>query len=83
METQNTSVEYRKADIDEVGREMELLEQYWHETSRQATRACADLATNNLSEFGALALITVRDHAQRVQKEIMRQIEALEDSLLD
>ena len=70
-------------DIGEIGRQMDVLEQRWYDAWKTAARAAAELAVGDLNESNMRSLTAERDLAEHAKKEIMREIEALEDSLLD
>ena len=77
-------------DINEIDRgtdsEMEALERSWFAACRAAEAARAELQTAGVTEMAARALADVLarlDNAERRKHEIMQQIHALEDSLID
>ena len=77
-------------DINEMGKgidsKMEALERSWFAACRAAEAARAELETAGVSESAARALVDVLarlDNAERQKHDIMRQINALEDSLID
>jgi hypothetical protein len=73
--------------IDKVtDAEMDALERSWFAASRAAEAARAELQTARVSESAARMIADVLarlDNAERQKHEIMRQINALEDSLID
>ena len=77
-------------DIGEIDKgrdaEMEALETSWFAAHRAAEAARGELQTAGVSEMVARAIADVvarLDTAERRKHEIMRQINLLEDSLID
>ena len=77
-------------DINEMDKgidsEMDALERSWFAACRAAESARAELQAAGVSESAARALVEVLarlDNAERHKHEIMRKINALEDSLID
>jgi hypothetical protein len=72
-------------NIEEIGREMDELEKNWFAANRAAEAARVELDRAGINEERArhLALVLARlDEAERRKREIMRQIERLEDRLI-
>jgi hypothetical protein len=77
-------------DINEIDKatdsKMDALEGSWFAANRAAEAARAELQAAGLSEMAARSLadaLARLDNAERQKREIMRQINALEDSMID
>ena len=82
MEAQEPTKRIDTQGLEEVGRQMDLLERQWFEAAAVVKRADAELADGSLSQIDAVAIRKVRDDTRARMQQIMQRLEALENSLL-